>query len=269
MSVLCRTVLSSHSWDPQTYLAFADERSRPFFDLLARVQATDPAYVVDLGCGPGQLTAALAQRWPQARVDGVDSSEAMIADARTHAGPRLRFQVADLRDWHADVPVDVLVSNATLQWVPGHLTLLPVLLGQVRHGGWLAFQVPGNFGAPSHVLLRGLAADPRFAELTAAVHWPESHEPGVYLAALQGEGHLVEVWETTYFHVLTGPDPVLRWISSTGARPVLQVLPDSLRERFEQEYAAALRAAYPPTSSGTVLPFRRIFVVAQRAGGEG
>ncbi len=254
----------SHSWDPGTYLAFADERSRPFFDLLARVAGVDPAYVVDLGCGPGQLTATLAARWPDARVEGIDSSEAMIAEADAHATSRIRFTIADLRDWRPDAPVDVLVSNATLQWVPDHLALLPRLVEHLRPGGWLAFQVPGNFTEPSHTLLRGLAADSRFAAHTRTVSWPASHQPVGYLGALQAHGCAVDAWETTYLHVLTGPDPVLRWISGTGARPVLQALPPDVRRVFEQEYAAALREAYPPRSFGTVLPFRRIFVVAQK-----
>ncbi|MDQ4007000.1 MAG: methyltransferase domain-containing protein [Actinomycetota bacterium] len=253
----------AHSWDPQTYLAFGDERSRPFADLLARVGADAPGYVVDLGCGPGNLTATLRDRWPGADVHGVDSSAEMVADARQPADERLSFEVADLRDFAPARPVDVLVSNATLQWVPGHLDLLDRLAGWLAPGGWLAFQVPGNFGEPSHRLLCGLAAEPPYAEHTSGVHLPDSHEPDTYLDGLVGLGLRAQVWETTYLHVLTGPDPVLRWVSGTGARPVLQALPPPLRERFEREYAAALREAYPPRGYGTVLPFRRIFAVAQ------
>jgi trans-aconitate 2-methyltransferase len=253
----------AHSWDPRTYLAFGDERSRPFVDLLARVGADTPGYVVDLGCGPGNLTATLRERWPAAEVHGVDSSAEMVADAKALADERLSFEVADLRDFAPGRPVDVLVSNATLQWVPGHLDLLDRLAGWLAPGGWLAFQVPGNFGSPSHTLLRGLAAGPPYAEHTAGVHLPDSHEPDAYLDRLVGLGLRAQVWETTYLHVLTGPDPVLRWVSGTGARPVLQALPAPLRERFEEEYAEALREAYPPREYGTVLPFRRIFAVAQ------
>jgi trans-aconitate 2-methyltransferase len=252
------------AWDPQTYLAFGDERSRPFFDLLARVGAESPAYVVDLGCGPANLTATLPQRWPGAEVHGVDSSAEMISDARRLAGRRLRFEEADLREFRPTRPVDVLLSNATLQWVPGHLDLLGTLVGMLAPGGWLALQVPGNFEAPSHTLLRDLADDARFAGHTADVAWPESHEPEDYLTALVGLGLRAEVWETTYLHVLSGPDPVLRWVSGTGARPVLQALPDGLRREFEGEYAEALRRAYPASDFGTVMPFRRVFAVARR-----
>jgi len=255
-------------WDPTTYLQFADQRGRPFADLLAQVRATDPRRVVDLGCGPGQLTATLAERWPAAEVVGLDSSAEMVQQAGTlpvdalRTG-RLRFEVTDLRAWRPDAPVDVLVSNATLQWVPGHRELLPRLVGTLRPGGWLAFQVPGNFAEPSHRLLHELAADPRFAPATAGVERPAAAEPADYLADLTALGCRAEVWETTYLHVLHGPDPVFRWISGTGARPVLQALDGDRRAEFEREYRALLAQAYPPQPSGTVLPFRRVFAVAQ------
>jgi trans-aconitate 2-methyltransferase len=256
----------THAWDPQTYLTFAHERSRPFFDLLARVGAEAPASVVDLGCGPGNLTAALLRRWPGARVLGVDSSAEMVAEARRLSADGLTFEVADLSEFRPARPIDVVVSNATLQWVPGHLDLLADLVGWIAPGGWLGFQVPGNFDAPSHALLHRLAADPRFAPYTADVARPASHDPETYLERLLRLGLRAEVWETTYLHVLQGPDPVLRWVSGTGARPVLQALPDALRRAFEEEYAAALRTAYPAREFGTVLPFRRVFAVAHKPG---
>jgi trans-aconitate 2-methyltransferase len=254
----------THSWDPETYLAFGDERSRPFFDLLAQVAEPAPGYVVDLGCGPGTLTAALHERWPQAQVHGVDASAEMVARARALSGDGLRFEVADLRDFVPARPVDVLVTNATLHWVPGHLDLLQTLVGRLAPGGWLALQVPGNFESPSHTVLCDLAADARFAAYTADVAHPVSHEPAAYLTRLLDLGLRAQAWETTYLHVLHGPDAVLRWVSGTAARPVLQALPQGMRERFEEEYAAALREAYPPTRHGTVFPFRRVFAVAQR-----
>lgn len=252
-------------WSPSTYLQFADERGRPFADLLARVGAAAPAVVVDLGCGPGQLTATLAQRWPSAVVLGVDSSPEMVARAQEHAGERLRFVQDDLRTWTPPARVDVLVSNATLQWVPEHRALLPRLLATVRPGGWLAFQVPGNFGEPSHTILHALAADPRYAAATAGVARPASADPADYLADLTALGCTVDAWETTCSHVLAGRDAVFRWISGTGARPVLQALEGARRRAFEDEYRARLAAAYPEQPFGTVLPFRRVFVVARRA----
>ncbi|MFP5282800.1 MAG: trans-aconitate 2-methyltransferase [Actinomycetes bacterium] len=258
-----------HEWDPGVYLQFADQRARPFFDLTARIPARSPTRVVDLGCGPGQLTAALADRWPAADVVGVDASAAMVEQARTRERPNLRFRVGDLRTWTPAEPVDVLVSNATLQWVPDHRALLPRLLAAVRPGGWLAFAVPGNYTEPSHQILRELAGAPRFASATTAVPFPSSHDPAVYLTDLAALGCEVDAWETTYLHVLTGPDPVFRWVAGTGARPVLQALDDAQRADFADEYRQRLRQAYPPASGHgedvrTVLPFRRVFVVAQR-----
>ncbi len=254
------------SWDPATYLRFADERSRPFFDLLARVAAPDPQMVVDLGCGPGNLTTRLADRWPGAYVVGIDSSAEMIEKATEHRVDRVQFLLADLREWRPTSPVDIILSNATLQWVPGHRDLLPRWIDNLAHDGWLAFQVPGNFAEPSHRLLRELAADERFAEFAAAIEWPEVAEPVEYLGDLARLGCQVEVWETTYLHVLAGSDPVFEWISGTGARPILEALPDPQREEFVSEYTSALRDAYPRHPYGTVLPYRRIFVVAQLAG---
>ena len=252
-------------WDPATYLEFADERSRPFLDLLSRVNAGHPRLVVDLGCGPGQLTASLADRWPDAQILGLDSSPEMIKQAAEFASQRVSFQVQDLRDWRPAAPVDVIISNATLQWVPGHRGLLPDLVNVLSQDGWLAFQVPGNFGEPSHLLLRQLAADARYAPMLTEVTGPSSADAASYLADLAGLGCSVDAWETTYLHVLTGPNPVFRWISGTGARPVLQALPDDLRAQFIAEYQELLDAAYPARAHGTVLPFRRIFVVARGA----
>lgn len=257
----------SGDWDPSLYLRHADERSRPMADLLARVPVHDARTVLDLGCGPGHLTPLLRSRWPGAAITGVDASPAMVERAcRDASGDGVRYLLADVRDHQPPAPADVVVSNATLQWVPRHLDLLPRLARHVAPGGALAFSVPGNHDAPSHRLLRDVATREPYAPHTRDVDRPRSHDPAVYLDALARPGWDLDVWETTYLHVLHGPDPVLRWISATGARPVLAGLPDDLRPRFEDEYGAALREAYPPRAhDGTVvLPFRRVFVVASR-----
>jgi trans-aconitate 2-methyltransferase len=233
-------------------------------ELLARVGATDPREVVDLGCGPGNLTGLLAQRWPSAHVMGLDSSPEMVAAARA-LGQGVEYAVADLRGWRPERPVDVLVSHATLQWVPGHLDLLPGLVSAVSPGGWFAFQVPGNFDEPSHTIRTELAAEPAYAAHTAGVAVPSSHDPEVYYDALSAAGCTVDVWETTYTHVLRGPDPVFTWVSGTGARPTLQALPAELRGSFEDEFRRRLALAYPVREDGTVLlAFRRVFAVARR-----
>jgi trans-aconitate 2-methyltransferase len=257
-------------WDPGQYLRFADHRSRPFFDLTARIDAKSPALVTDLGCGPGQLTATLASRWPAAVVEGIDSSPEMIDAATRMLGhrpgsPRLSFRVQDVHAWRPERPVDVIVSNALLQWVPDHLDLLPRWAGYLADAGWLAFQVPGNFDQPSHAILRELASSPRWRAALAGVELNrQSAAPAQYLDLLATVGLVVDAWETTYLHVLTGSDPVTEWYKGTGLRPVLSVLGAADAEAFLADYGGRVRAAYPAASYGTVLPFRRVFVVAHK-----
>lgn len=253
-------------WDPGQYLRYAGERARPFFDLLARVGAADPGYVADLGCGPGNLTATLAERWPTAEIVGVDNSAEMIAAAGADHGanPRLRFRQADMRGWRPERPVDVLVSNAALQWVPGHLDVVRRWPGLLSPGGWLAFQLPGNYDQPSHAILLELVSSERWRGLLAGVALNrQAADPAGYLDLLAGAGCSVDAWETTYLHVLHGPDPVVEWYRGTGLRPVLAALDPGQAERFVAEYSQRIRAAYPPAPYGTVLPFRRVFVVAR------
>ncbi|MGO3291318.1 MAG: methyltransferase domain-containing protein [Brachybacterium alimentarium] len=252
----------THSWSPEQYLRYEDERARPFLELTARIHADAPRRVVDLGAGPGTLTSLLAERWPDAEVTAVDSSPEMIERARGIAG--ISAVRADLRCWEPSAPVDVLVSNAALQWVDDHLALLPRLVGMLAPGGWLAMQVPGNFEEPSHRIRRDLAAQEPFAQHVRDVTVPSSHDAATYLRALQGLGLETDAWETTYLHVLHGKDPVFEWVSGTGARPTLQALPAGLRAAFEQEYRDRLRTAYPDSGHGVVLPFRRVFAVGRR-----
>ena len=255
-------------WDPGQYRRFAGERSRPFFDLAARIGAADPGYVVDLGCGPGNLTAALARRWPGAQVTGVDSSPEMIAAAAAEAAlapGRLSFTIGDIRSWEPDRPADVVVSNAVLQWVPGHQDVITRWAGLLAPGGWLAFQVPGNYDQPSHAILRELAGSPRWRPLLAGAGLNrQSAAPEEYLDLLARAGCEADVWETTYLHVLHGEDPVLEWYRGTGLRPVLAVLDPGQAGEFLAEYGRLTREAYPARPYGTVLPFRRVFAVARR-----
>lgn len=253
------------TWDPARYLRFADERSRPFVELIDRIGPIEAERIADLGCGPGHLTTLLRARWPEAAIEGVDSSADMIARAvADNADPAVRYVEADLVEWTATPPVDVVVSNAAFQWVPNHLDALPRLADQVAAGGVFAFGVPGNFDEPSHQLLDELAAAGPFAAYTRGLALPHAHDAATYLTELADRGWSVDAWETTYLHVLTGEDPVFGWISATGARPVLQALPDDVREDFVDRYKAALRDAYPARDWGTVLPFQRVFVVARR-----
>ncbi|MFD8530899.1 trans-aconitate 2-methyltransferase [Streptosporangium canum] len=254
--------MSRDMWDPEIYGRYADERSRPFFDLVARISAERPGRVVDAGCGSGELTAELARRWPDADVHGFDSSPAMIGKAP--AGDRLTFSVDDVTRWSPERPVDVIVSNAVLQWVPGHRELLSRWTGVLAPGGWLAFQVPGNFDAPSHALVRELCRTRWRDRLGDLVREPPVDDPAGYLDRLTALGCRVDAWETTYLHVLPGDDAVLTWITGTALRPMLDRLDPDERDAFLGDCAALLNEAYPRRPYGTVFPFRRIFVVAQK-----
>lgn len=261
-------------WDPQKYAQFQTERSRPFFDLLAQVEAEAPRLVVDLGCGNGPMTLALAARWPQARVVGVDSSTEMLDAARERdTEGRVEWVEADLASWDiADLGAapDVVITNATLQWVPQHLPLLERWVDALAEGGWLAMQVPGNFDAPTHSLMREVATrHPRRAELEAGAKRYGAGEPSTYIQILSRSGLSVNAWETTYHHVLDpegeSENPVLDWVSGTGLRPVLEVLTDeSEREAFLADYGDRVAEAYPRTPAGVILPFRRVFAVGRK-----
>src|SRR6478736_5687525 len=234
------------SWNPTAYGRYAGERSRPFADLVAQVRTDDPQLVVDLGCGHGPPTLTLAKLWPNARVVGVDSSESMLESAR-HLDPEGR-----------------------VEWLPGHLDLLDAWVEALADGGWFALQVPGNFDAPSHRLMRETAEHhERAGELTAALDLPAVGEPATYLRYLSRLGCHVDAWETTYLHVLDpdGEDdnPVLTWVAATGLRPVIDIL--TVADEVAAStgpYAAALTDAYPRSSAGVLFPFRRVFAVAQK-----
>lgn len=294
------------TWDPGQYLRHSGHRARPFADLLARVPEPPapkdrPLRVADLGCGPGNVTRLLAERWPTAHITGLDNSPEMLRQARRdHAGPtagggRLDFAHADARDWtpspggtgrghhprpqgsggalegSGGEPYDLIITNATLQWVPGHPESFPAWLDGLAPGGSFAFQVPGNFDAPSHALMRKMAESERWKDRLAGLlrHADAVLEPAEYLHRLTTLGCSADVWETTYLHLLTGDDPVLDWVKGTGLRPVLTALADdpAATEAFLAEYRDLLRQAYPATEHGTVLPFRRIFAVATKPRG--
>jgi len=264
------------SWDPGAYARFVDERSRPFADLTAQIGASAPSLVVDLGCGNGPATTMLAQRWPEARIVGVDASEAMLDAAREHDPQgRVEWVQAELREWDpaslGQAP-DVIVTSSTLQWVPGHLDLLPQWVDALAADGWLALQVPGNFDAPSHRLMREVAErHARAGELTAALDLPAVGEPATYHRFLSRLGCAVDAWETTYLHVLDSEGeeehPVLGWVWATGLRPVLDILQDEDElAAFLDPYTEALDEAYPRSAEGVYFPFRRVFAVAHATG---
>jgi trans-aconitate 2-methyltransferase len=250
-------------WNPDVYLAFADHRGRPFLDLTAQIGAQNPRRVVDLGCGPGNLTASLARRWPDAVIEAWDSSPEMVAAARDRG---VDAHVGDLRDWAPREDTDVVVTNAALQWVPDHSDLLVRWARQLASGAWLAMQVPGNFDAPSHRSVRELARSGRWAEPLRDFPFRDGQvdDPAGYAELLADAGCTVDAWETTYIHQLTGSNPVLGWITGTALSPVKSRLTDDQWTEFCAELIPKLDAAYPVRPDGTTLfPFRRIFVVAR------
>ncbi|HXC54318.1 MAG TPA: trans-aconitate 2-methyltransferase [Rhizomicrobium sp.] len=252
------------TWNPRTYLAFADERTRPAAELVARLPDENPARVVDLGCGPGNSTALLRARWPDAALDGVDSSPDMLAEA-AKSGVAANWVRADIGAWAAPLPYDVVFSNATFQWLGDHQTLLPRLLGFVKPGGSFAFQVPHNMDAPSHVLMREAAAAGPWSAKLKNVREVSVLAPAAYYAILSPNASSIDIWETEYLHVLRGDDAVYRWVSGTGLRPFVQALAGAERDAFVAAYKAKLSAAYPMRADGSVLfAFKRLFAVARR-----
>lgn len=251
-------------WNPQTYLAFADQRARPFFDLLGRVGAESPRRVADLGCGPGNLTEQLIRRWPDAVVEAWDSSAEMVTAARKRG---IDARVGDVRAWVPEPETDVLLSNATLQWVPEHADLLVRWAGQLGPGAWIAVQVPGNFEEPSHASIRALADREPWSEWLQDIPFRTGtvvESPARYAELLTDAGCSVDAWESTYIHELSGEQPVLNWITGTALTPVRDRLTDPQWQRFRAELVPMLDAAYPVRPDGrTFFPFRRIFVVAR------
>jgi trans-aconitate 2-methyltransferase len=251
-------------WNPDVYLAFADHRGRPFFDLLSRVGAQNPRRVVDLGCGPGNLTVTLAERWPGAVIEAVDSSPEMVDAARARG---LDATLGGIAEWAPRPDTDVVVSNAALQWVPGHADLMVRWARELSAGSWIAMQVPGNFDAPSHQAVREVAKSADFADALADMPWRGADvvgTPSDYAGLLTDAGCRVDAWETTYVHQLSGETPVLDWITGTALTQVRSRLSDEAWQQYRRAIIPVLARAYPMRADGTTFfPFRRVFVVAQ------
>jgi trans-aconitate 2-methyltransferase len=253
------------AWDDVQYLKFADERTRPASELLARVPLSAAEHVVDLGCGPGNSTALLAARWPQARLTGVDTSPEMLARARQDYPERIQWLQSDLRDFHHDGSLDLLFANAVMQWLPDHANLFPALLAQLRPGGVLALQMPCNFAEPSHRLMRELPGP--WAEATANVHARTPVEnANFYYDVLASDSQSLDIWQTTYQHVMSDAQAIVEWLKATGLRPYLDAVPEADRAAYLTAYRDALAQAYPLRADGKRLfAFPRLFIVAVRA----
>ena len=257
-------------WNAQLYSRFEDERTRPAAELLARVPlANDAAYVVDLGCGPGNSTELLARRFVQAQVLGLDNSQDMLTAARARLA-NCRFELADIGSWQAEkidgrLP-DLIFANAALQWVPDHAQLFPRLLGMLAPGGVLAIQMPDNREESTHRLMRAVAEEPPWA---AAIGDPHAVRTDLltlneYYDLLARDAR-VDVWRTAYQHPMDSAEAIVQWVRGTGLRPFLAPLSPELQTSFVAEYTRRIDAAYAKRSDGLrLLAFPRLFLVAQR-----
>lgn len=252
------------SWSAQQYSLFERQRTRPVYDLLAAVSSDGIEQVVDLGCGPGNSTAVLQAHVPKARVIGVDNSEDMLHAARERL-PQVDFQLADIQHWQAESAPQLILANASLQWLPDHPQLYPRLLAQLAPGGWLAIQTPDNLQEPAHRLAREVAAEGPWATQIGAVRHAARHSAQAYYDILGAHASDLDIWRTTYFHVLENAAAVVEWFKATALLPFLQPLDVEQQAAFLERYLAAISEAYPAQADGRVLlPFPRLFLVARR-----
>lgn len=247
-------------WNPSLYLQYGSERSRPAAELLGRVALENVHTAIDLGCGPANSTMLLHKRWPAARITGIDSSPNMLDEAR-NALPGCHFVEADISTYQPEQTVDLLYANASLQWIPDHYELLPHLVSQLNHNGVLAVQMPDNWLEPTHVLMREVAWEQGYPDRGRAPL------PGVhaYYDMLTDVGCDVDIWRTTYYHMMDSHQSIIDWVSSTGLRPWLQDLSEDEQRRYLARYHVLLQEQYPLQENGKILlAFPRLFMVARR-----
>lgn len=252
-----------NGWNPGQYMKFGGHRLRPAIDLLARVDSERPETVFDLGCGPGNATRLLAERWPQARITGVDNSAAMLAQAAEDL-PGLQWVEADLNGWTPDRRGDVVFSNAALHWLDDHELLFPRLMENLNPGGVLAVQMPGNHAAPSHTLIRE-AAGPWWNKIEPVMRPDPVADLAVYYDMLSPAAGRLDIWETVYFQALDGDNAAAEWLKGSALKPLLDALDEDEAEDFFAAYSALIGKAYPKRADGkTLYPFRRVFIVAKK-----
>ena len=252
------------TWSAKQYSTFEDERTRPVRDLVNAIPRSQVSAAVDLGCGPGNSTEVLAQRYQSAQISGLDSSVDMIEAARARL-PGMKFEVADIADWQDSRPMDVILANASLQWLNNHHTLYPRLVSLLSEGGCLAVQTPDNLMEPPHRLAREIAAKGRWANKIADVHHPERHAVNWYYSLLKPLCSRIDVWTTTYFHPLPNQQAIVEWFKGSALRPYLAPLAPEERQEFLADYQQAINREYPVLEDGTVLlPFPRLFLIATR-----
>ncbi|KRP55903.1 trans-aconitate 2-methyltransferase [Pseudomonas trivialis] len=252
------------TWSAKQYTLFEQQRTRPVRDLVAAIPNRAVHTAVDLGCGPGNSTQVLAERYPQAQVIGMDSSEDMLLDARQRL-PALDFELADIGVWNPARQFDVILANASLQWLPDHARLYPHLVSHLTPGGTLAVQTPDNLAEPAHQLARDVAAQGPWSAKIGAVRHNPRHTASDYYEWLSQHCSTVDVWRTTYLHPLADHAAVVEWFKGSALRPFLAPLSDDEKAAFLREYHTRISQAYPALSDGTVLlPFPRLFIIATR-----
>jgi trans-aconitate 2-methyltransferase len=255
------------NWDPDQYLKFENERTQPSIDLAARIEIEIPRSIIDIGCGPGNSTAILRNRWPKAQFTGLDSSPAMIEKAKRDRRDT-NWIVADAPTYHFNEKYDIVFSNAAIQWMPDHTSLIPRLLDIVNSSGALAVQVPANWDSPLHLAVRNVASQGKWSGMIAGVERILSNNtPEFYYDIISSAGTRVSLWTTTYYHILKSHTELVEWYKGTAMRPFLEKLPDDeARSEFEQEVLTRCKATYHAQRDGRLLyPFRRIFFIAYKA----
>ncbi|CNF28124.1 trans-aconitate 2-methyltransferase [Yersinia intermedia] len=251
-------------WDPELYRQFEAERTRPASDLLARISTAQPQHISDLGCGPGNSTQLLHQRFPLAQLVGIDNSVAMLASAQQRL-PECAFLEADIRQWQPSEPQDLIYANASLQWLTDHQQLFPSLLSKLATHGILAVQMPDNQDEPSHRAMREVAENGPWQQtlLEAGAIRAKVLSANQYYDLLAPNAERVDIWRTTYYHPMPSAQAIVDWLRATGLRPFLEPLSEAMRLDFLQDYLAIIDVAYPQQADGRrLLAFPRLFIVA-------
>jgi len=252
------------TWDTEQYLKFKDERTQPTFDLISRIQINDPKNIVDVGCGPGNSTSVIKQRWPAANIDGFDSSEEMLEIA-SKSNSNINWFQEDVANWESNTQYDIIYSSAVLQWVPNHKKLIPKLMGFINKGGALAVQLPAHYESPLHQLLLDVARLPKWEVATKnACDLLSLKPPSFYYDLLAPLSSKAEMWETIYIHIMDSAQAIVEWFEGTGIRPFMECLPNpDDRNEFKMELLKRYERVYNQQQNGKVLfPFRRFFFIA-------
>jgi trans-aconitate 2-methyltransferase len=253
-------------WDALHYLRYSDERTRAALDLVSRINLDAPINVADIGCGPGNSTCLLWQRWPKSQIIGIDNSPEMIAAAKK-SYPDRKWVLSDAEHWKPSTSFDLIFSNAALHWLPRHEALIRHLFSCVTNGGALAFQIPSAIYPKVRSLIHDISRSPkwnRFMDVPRSILTMES--PAFYYGTLALDAVAIDIWETEYIHVMKSATAIVDWIASTGLRPFLDALAtDGERKEFTDELNRRVAANYELQPDGKILfPFRRTFVIAYR-----